>query len=43
MLTRYPDAMIPTEITEITEVDAADAIALARSVLEQAKQNCSVQ
>lgn len=43
MLTRYPDAMIPTEITEITAADAADAIALARSVLEQAEQRCSVQ
>jgi HEPN domain-containing protein/predicted nucleotidyltransferase len=43
MLTRYPDAMLPTEITEITEADAAESIALARSVLEQAEHRCSVQ
>jgi HEPN domain-containing protein len=43
MLTRHPDAMIPTEITEIAAADAADAIALARSVLEHAEYRCSVQ
>jgi HEPN domain-containing protein/predicted nucleotidyltransferase len=41
MLTRYPDAIVPTGITEITETDAAEAIALARSVLAQVEQRCS--
>jgi uncharacterized protein len=41
MQTRYPDAIVPTGATEITETETAEAIALARLVLEQAEQRCT--